>query len=69
VLPTTFVIDSNGIIVRRYVGATAEQIKGLVADVEALLAGEPLGPMVIPDKPSVATEEDRQRSLKEQRED
>jgi len=45
-LPTSFLIDSKGVIVRRYVGATPEQIAGLVADVEAWLDGGRLGTMI-----------------------
>ena len=47
-LPLTFLIDGEGRVLRRYVGATEEQIEGLVRDVEAALRGEPLGPPVIP---------------------
>jgi hypothetical protein len=46
--PTSFLIDREGKIVRRYVGASPEQIEGLVQDVEAVLAGRPLGSMVMP---------------------
>jgi len=62
VLPTTFLIDQRGIVLRRYVGATEEQIQGLVEDVEAALEGRALGPMVIPETPAVATEADRVRA-------
>ena len=47
--PTTFLIDRNGKIVRRYVGASPTQVEGLVGDVEAVLAGRPLGSMVMPE--------------------
>jgi thiol-disulfide isomerase/thioredoxin len=46
--PTSFLIDREGKIVRRYVGASPAQIEGLVHDVEAVLSGRPLGSMVIP---------------------
>ena len=46
--PTSFLIDQNGRILRRYVGASPEQIKGLVADVEAVLDGRPLPTQVMP---------------------
>jgi len=65
-LPATFLIDGSGKILRRYVGATAEQIDGLVYDIEAALAGKPLGPFIFPEKPAVATDEDRRKALKEQ---
>jgi len=42
-LPTTFLVDGKGIVVRRYVGATPQQIEGLIADAEAFLDGRPLG--------------------------
>jgi thiol-disulfide isomerase/thioredoxin len=47
--PTTFLIDREGKIVRRYVGATPAQIEGLIGDVDAVLAGRPLGSMVMPE--------------------
>ncbi len=67
VLPTTFLINRDGVILRRYIGATAKQIEGLVYDVEATLQGQPLGPFVIPETPAVATEEDRLRHVERQR--
>jgi thiol-disulfide isomerase/thioredoxin len=67
VLPTTFLIDGKGVIRRRYVGATAEQIKGMVYDVEAMLRGEPLGPFVMPETPAISTEEDRLRQVQQER--
>ena len=45
--PTSFLVDREGKIVRRYVGASPAQVEGLVSDVEAVLAGRPLGSMVI----------------------
>ena len=47
--PTTFLIDREGKIVRRYVGTSPAQIEGLMADVDAALSGRPLGSMVVPD--------------------
>ncbi len=47
-IPTSFLIDRTGKILRRYVGATAEQIEGLEADVQALIEGRPMPKMVIP---------------------
>ena len=47
--PTTFLIDREGKIVRRYVGASPAQIDGLMEDVDAVLAGRPLGSMVMPE--------------------
>jgi len=37
-LPTTFLVSQRGYIVRRYVGATPEQVEALKADVEAFFA-------------------------------
>ena len=48
-LPTTFMVGPEGKILRRYVGATPEQIEGLIADVEAKLEGRQLPTMVIPE--------------------
>jgi thiol-disulfide isomerase/thioredoxin len=67
VLPATFLIDEQGILVRRYVGATEEQVQGLVRDVEAFLEGRPLESMVIPEAPATATEADRSRALEEKK--
>ena len=47
--PTTFLIDREGKVVRRYVGASPAQIDGLMEDVDAVLAGRPLGSMVLPE--------------------
>jgi hypothetical protein len=66
-LPTTFLIDRKGVILRRYVGATPEQIEGLVYDIKATLAGLPLGPFVMPKVPAVATEEDYKRHIEQKR--
>jgi len=59
VMPMTFLIDGEGKILRRYVGATTEQIEGLVFDAEAALEGRELGPVIIPEEPAVATEADK----------
>jgi thiol-disulfide isomerase/thioredoxin len=59
VMPLTFLVDGEGKIMRRYLGATEEQIKGLIYDVEAALDGRELGPIVVPDVPNVATEADK----------
>jgi peroxiredoxin len=47
IFPTTFLVDREGKIVRRYVGTSPEQVRGLADDVEAYLAGRPLGSMVL----------------------
>lgn len=45
-LPTSYLIDPDGKVVRRYVGAAEVQTAGLVYDVEAVIDGRPLGPYV-----------------------
>jgi thiol-disulfide isomerase/thioredoxin len=54
-LPTTYLVDANGRVVRRYVGASDEQIEALIYDIEALLDGRPLGPVVMPEVSSGQT--------------
>ena len=56
VLPMTFLVDGEGKILRRYIGAAPEQIQGLLADIEAVLDGRPLGPVIVPEEPVVATD-------------
>lgn len=43
IYPTTFLVGSDGKIVRKYVGASPDDVKALVEDVDLLLAGKPLG--------------------------
>ena len=62
-LPASFLVDSNGRLLRRYIGATEEQIEALIYDIEAALDDRPLGPFIVPERPEVATEEDRIRAL------
>ena len=59
VMPLTFMIDGEGKILRRYLGAAEEQIEGLVHDVEAALDGRELGPVIVPETPNVATDADK----------
>ncbi len=65
VMPITFLVDRQGRIVRRYVGATPEQIAGLESDVAAYLDGRPLGTMVMPATPSFVGDEERMRIQEE----
>ncbi len=50
-LPTTFLIDGQGTVVRRYVGGAAPALEALIADVEAYLDGRPLGEPYYPATP------------------
>jgi len=59
VMPMTFLVDGDGKILRRYIGATEEQIESLVFDVEAAIDGRELGPIIVPEEPAVSTEADR----------
>ena len=59
VMPLTFMVDGDGKVMRRYLGATEEQIAGLIYDVEAALDGRELGPIVTPEVPNVSTEADK----------
>ena len=52
----SFIASANA---PRYVGATPPQVEGLIADVHAVLAGEPLGPMVMPEETNAVTSRDR----------
>lgn len=54
--PTSFLIDRNGRILRKYVGAKPEQTEGLVADVEAVLDGREMPSQVIPAEPALPEE-------------
>jgi hypothetical protein len=54
-LPANFLVDAQGKILRRYVGATPEQTAGLAADVAAVLRGERMAPLVIPQATSAVT--------------
>ncbi|HXV77383.1 MAG TPA: redoxin domain-containing protein [Candidatus Polarisedimenticolaceae bacterium] len=66
ILPRSYLVASDGRILRGYVGASAEQVEALVYDVEAVLDGRPLGPVVVPTEPSdVSTPEDRDRAKDE----
>ena len=48
ILPTSFLIDGDGRVLRKYVGATTEQIEGMKRDIANVVEGKPLGPQVIP---------------------
>jgi cytochrome c biogenesis protein CcmG, thiol:disulfide interchange protein DsbE len=48
ILPTTFLIDPRGAIVRKYVGTNADEIAALKKDIDDYLAGRPLGDPYLP---------------------
>ena len=48
ILPTSFLVDADGVLLRRYVGALPEQIEGLKRDIDDVIHGRPLQPQVIP---------------------
>ena len=52
VLPTSYLINAEGKILRKYVGASTQQIEGLRNDIENLVHGRPMGSMVL-GKPEV----------------
>jgi thiol-disulfide isomerase/thioredoxin len=58
-LPSTFLVDKNGKLLRRYVGFTETQSEAMVRDVENVLAGKPLGPLPLAtdEKQDVVTED------------
>ena len=53
ILPTSFLIDPNGMVLRRYSGASEELMDALIDDTNGLLDGRPLGTMVLPGPESV----------------
>ena len=58
VMPTSFLVDNEGTILRRYVGSSPVQIEGLIQDIDDALNGRPLSPMPIPDESTGVTLED-----------
>jgi len=65
-LPMTFMVDQQGKVVRRYVGASADQIVAMEEDIRAQLAGRPLAAMVIPEETTAVSDQDRRELLKRQ---
>jgi thiol-disulfide isomerase/thioredoxin len=47
--PTSFLVDENGMVLRRYTGAIKEQIDGMLNDINAVLDGKPLEKQVVID--------------------
>ncbi len=44
IIPTTYIIDAEGIVVRRYVGGSEEQVAAMLKDIGDFLEGRKLGP-------------------------
>lgn len=53
VLPATFMVDKEGRLLRKYLGADDKQVEAFRTDVEDALAGRPLGPPYIPESSEV----------------
>ncbi|MDH3628101.1 MAG: TlpA family protein disulfide reductase [Acidobacteriota bacterium] len=49
ILPTSFLIDKQGKILRRYIGSSEKQVVGLKFDIDSYLAGGGLGPYIYPE--------------------
>ncbi|NIM63630.1 MAG: redoxin domain-containing protein [Acidobacteria bacterium] len=67
-LPNSYLIGKDGRVIRRYVGASPEQIAQLRGDLVDVLEGRPLGTLIMPGEGDVATSEDRVRQEKEEAE-
>jgi thiol-disulfide isomerase/thioredoxin len=44
ILPTSFLVDGNGTVLRRYVGGSEEGVRIMLEDIDRFYAGEPLHP-------------------------
>ena len=64
-LPNSYLVGKNGRVIRRYVGASDEQVEQLKSDLVAVLEGRPLGRLILPTAGDFATAEDRVRQEKE----
>jgi len=62
ILPTSFLVNDQGKLLRRYTGATPEQIEGMRSDILAVLEGRPLGRIVLPETPNAVSVEDKPKS-------
>jgi thiol-disulfide isomerase/thioredoxin len=49
VVPTSFLVNDEGRIMRRYAGALPEQIEGMIRDMHDALDGKSLAPQIIPE--------------------
>jgi thiol-disulfide isomerase/thioredoxin len=54
VLPATFLVDSRGRLLRKYVGADEKQVEVLRSDVAAILEGRALSPPYVPEAPETS---------------
>ena len=62
ILPSSFLVDHQGRLLRRYIGATPEQIQGMQADIVAALEGRPLGRLVMPETPNAVSVDDKPKA-------
>jgi thiol-disulfide isomerase/thioredoxin len=65
-LPNSYLVGKDGRVIRRYVGASSEQVEQLKSDLVAALEGRPLGPLILPSVGDFATAADRVRQEKEE---
>jgi thiol-disulfide isomerase/thioredoxin len=63
ILPNSYLIDSEGRVLRRYVGASPEQIVGMQNDLAAVIEGRRMGMLVIPETPTFTTADEHQKKL------
>ena len=47
IIPTTYIVGTDGKVVRRYVGGSEEQVEAMLRDINDYLDGKPLQPPVI----------------------
>ena len=63
ILPNSYLINSEGRVLRRYVGASPEQIVGMRDDLAAVIDGRQMGALVIPETPAYTTADENQKKM------
>jgi thiol-disulfide isomerase/thioredoxin len=48
IVPTTFLLDAKGTVIRKYVGTDDKQVAAFAKDIDDVLAGRPLGQQYLP---------------------